>query len=428
MSNLTNISLLVMGGIGLLGILLSPILMGVLGLALDDATQALSVTLSMILFLMVIPAGATEVFVAALNSTRMFGFPESTVVLRNVITLGAVLWLSPVYGIYSVAVAYSMGAFVQLAALAVIMLVTKRYRYHLTLDLGDEQTRFALRQLRYPVVGAVFGQGSILVERFLASFLPAGSITQLAYARRLYGALDSMFAGSVSTAFLPRFSAQFSAANMDNYRHSITMAMKMTLFITAPVAAGVIVLSNPAVEMLYGRGVGDAASLDMIALLLSIFALAIPLMAVYRILRMAYYSFDDTETPFRNRMVMLGLNIVIDVALLPFLGVVSLAIGFVASLCIMTLWMFLQLGRRIGGYETDLTVFAAKIAVAAALMAALVLAANGVIVSLGYFSVPLRLGPAIVIGALSYPIVLFLLRVDEVKRFARAIAARGYAR
>jgi putative peptidoglycan lipid II flippase len=427
-SNLVNISLLVMGAVGVLGILVSPVLMRVLGLALYDATRALSVSLSMILFLMVIPAGANEVCVSLLNAMRIFGLPEGTILLRNLATLGILLWLAPTYGIYSVAMGYSTGAFLQLAALLVIMIVTKHYRYQLTFDFADEQTRYVFRQLRYPIIGAMFGQSSIVVERFLASFLPVGSISQLAYARRLFGALDRIFAGSVSTAFLPRFSAQFSVTNMANYRHSVTLALKMTLFISAPVAAGIIVLSPPTVELLFGRGVADAASLEMISLLFSVFALAIPITAANRILRMAYYSFDDTMTPFRNRMWVLALNIVIDIILLPFMGVVSLPIGFVVSLCIVTLYMFLQLGQQIDGYEPGLARFTAKIAVASAIMAGLVLVANRVFVSAGHLNIPVRLAPAVLLGILSYTAALLMLRVDEVSRFAGAITSRAAAR
>jgi putative peptidoglycan lipid II flippase len=424
-SNLTNINLLALGGVGLLGVVLSPLLMRLFGIALDNETQALAVSLSAVLFLMVIPAGAIEVMAAALNSLRSFGAPEATILLRNLATLTVLLLLGSRYGIYAVAIGYSVAAFLQLAALGLILVVTKRLRYHLSLDFSEDNTRFAVTQMRYPLAGAVFGQGSIVVERFLASFLPTGSISLLAYARRLYAALDSMFAGSVSVAFLPRLSAQFSRENLENFRNSVTLALKMTLFITAPVAAGVIVLSSPTVELLYGRGEVDQASLDTIALLLSVYALAIPLMAVYRIIRMAYYSFNDTKTPFRNRMVMLGLNIVIDVALLPFLGVVSLAIGFVTSLFIMTVYMFWQLRREIGGYGPDLTVYAAKIGLAAILMASMVLIANSLIAWQGHLSLSVRLAPAIVVGAITYPLVLILLRVKEVKRIASSITARG---
>ena len=424
-SNLTNIGLLALGALGLLGMLLSPLLMRLLGIALNTEARALATSLSVVLFVMVIPTGAVEVLTAALNALRSFGMPEATILLRNLVTLALVLLLSPRFGIYAVAIGYSAAAILQLAALGLVLGIGKRFRYHLSLDFAEEHTRFAIAQMRYPVVGSVFAQGGVVVERFAASFLTSGSISQLAYARRLYGALDSMFAGSISTAFLPRLSAQFSPGNLGNFRKSVALAIKMALFVAVPTALGVVVLSQPTVELLYGRGVVDQASLYMVAVLLRIFALAIPAMAVYRILQIAYYSFDDTKTPFRNSMYLLGLNIVIDLLLLVLgLGVLSFAAGYVISLSVATLYIFRLLKREIGGYEPDLAPFVAKIGVAAILMASLVLATNALIAWPKDLNVLIQLGTAVILGVVSYPLALLLLRVNEVTRIAKLLVAR----
>src|SRR5690606_8933477 len=98
---------------------------------------------------------------------------------------------------------------------------------------------------RWPIMGGVINQGNLIVERFLASFLPAGLVSALVYARRMFSSVDAILLGSISTAFFPRFSMQFAQSKINQYKGSILLSLRLTAFVTIPMTVLLILLSEP---------------------------------------------------------------------------------------------------------------------------------------------------------------------------------------
>jgi len=427
-SNLANIALLTMAVLGLSGVLLSPLLMMGFGIALEPSIRNMAVSMSALLFLTVMPAGATEVFTALLNSQHSFGVPEAVLLARNLLTLFLVLLLSPRYGIYAVVIGYVVAEGAQMLLLGAVLTILKGYRYRFILDFRDEHTRLVLRQLRYPTAGAALNQSYLVIERFISSFLPSGTVSALAYARRLVTALSSTFATSVSTAFLPRLSAQYMPENLGDFRRSVGLALKMALFITVPVALGAASLSVPLVELLYGRGKVDAYSVQLTAVLFGIFVAAIPFGSVVSILRSAYFSANDTKTPFVFGVFTLVTSVILGVTLTPFFGATGLALGYSLSAAATSTVLLWRLMRDIEYRAPDLALFTLKVVSAGGMMA---LVAYGV----AHFRTPhweprllTSMFASVTLGAAVYVIALLGLRTEEMAQITHAIKARLLSR
>ena len=424
-SNMANLSLLGLGALGVIGSLSAPLLIRILGAGLDRAAQELAISLSTWLFLMVIPLGAVEVFKATLNSLRIFAFPAATVLMRNSVTLLTVVLLSRSLGISALVVGYVLGAWFQLFFLG-LALLTRGFRYHFVFEWREPRTAEALRNLRHPVAGAILGQSNILIERFLASFLPVGLVSALVYARRILRAVDYIFIGSISTAFLPRLSTQTAQNRLVPFRQSLVLAVKLTVFVSMPVAIGIMTLSERTVTVLFQRGAFDQSAVNSTAMLLTLYVIGIPAIAILQILNASYYALGDTKTPFYSRLVMLGLYGLLAFLLFYLLQASGLALALTLSRVITALVITWLLNRQLGFLDSDLIAFAAKISVASALMGGVLLGLQAIDIrelqGLGsLFSQVFWLAIAVAIGVGVYILLLLLLRVPEVRRMTELI-------
>jgi putative peptidoglycan lipid II flippase len=424
-SNLMNLGALSFVLIGLVGSLVSPLLITFLGAGLDQSTKILAIDLSRILFLMVIPIGAVEILKATLNALHSFSYPAATAVIKNLAIL-LTIFISPSLDIRVVAVGYVIATFVQLLFL-LISLMSKGFKYQFSLRLNDKETIEALRQMRHPLAGAVMGQGNVVVERFLASFLPLGVVSALGYARRVLRAVDNIFLGSVTTAFLPRLSAQSANSETKKYKSTVTASIKMLAFISLPITALVIGLSESIVRLLFERGAFSIEDTQTMALLLRIYVTSIPAWAIFQALQIAYYSTGDTKRPFLFRIITLGINIVLDLLLFYFWGAPGLALALALARTIITFYAAWRLDRLIKIINAPLVSFLTRIAIAALLFGIIVFILRG---QFGHYELIAPYATLVdmiirvALGALIFALSLFVLQVKEAMQLVRLLKVR----
>ncbi|MBC8512314.1 MAG: murein biosynthesis integral membrane protein MurJ [Dehalococcoidia bacterium] len=426
-SNLANLSLMGMGALGVVGSLSAPLLIRVFGAGLDHPTRLLATSLAELTFLMVIPLGTVEVFKATLNSLLRFAFPAATMLIRNVAVLLVVLLYSSSLGIRSLAFGYVIASWFQLASLAGVLLLSG-FRYHLIFQWREPRVVEVLRQIRYPLAGAGLGQANILLERFLASFLPSGLVSALSYARRVLRATDSIFVTSISTALLPDLSAKFAHSNLQAFKRSLSLGIKLLVFVSVPVTVAIIALSVPIVRTLFQHGAFDQAMTQITARLLSLYILGLPAMALVQLLIIAYYASLDTTTPFYILSGMLVLNITLGLTLFFALNAEGLALALSLARiisCVVAMWL---LHGRVGTSASGLIRFSLKVGLAAVVMGLLVSSLHGTALGqLGDGIVlgrALYLGISVAIGTVVYTGIALLLLLREGGPTTQAIKTR----
>ncbi len=424
-NHMINLSLVVFFCIGLFGVFASPILIQIQGAGLDLETQELGISLNRILFLLVIPLGGIEVTKAILNSLREFAFPAASTLLLNLTTV-VILICFPGLGIHALAIGYVCGFWFELFVLGIV-LISKGYRYKFMLSIKDPYVKSGFNQLRYPFLGAVFGQSNIILERFLASFLPVGLVSALGYARRILTAVNRIFLSSISTAFLPRLASQFTKNNLSEYKSSLSLAFRLSIFTSFPISAGVIGLSVLLVDVLFGRGAFDYDATISTAGLLSIFILSVPPSAIYQILNTAFYASGDPKTPFNNRVIVLLINVVLDITLFYFLGAHGLTIGFSLAWILGTIIIAHSLNRKMNYLNRELVTFGVKIGLASLLMGVLVYLAQSWLIGvrpdmlIRFLESGMWLGLITAFGAVVFFLLVFLMKVKEIRRVLRFV-------
>jgi putative peptidoglycan lipid II flippase len=194
----------------LAGILLAPLLVGMIAPGFTGEKRALTVTLTQILF----PGAGLLVFSAwclgILNSHRRFFVSYTAPVVWSLAMIVALLWfggtttqprLAEILAWASVA-----GSALQFAV-QLPLVFRLAHGLHLNLDFKSEHARSVFRNFIPAFVSRGVVQISAFIDAFIASWLPTGSVATLAYAQVLYTLPVSLFGMAVSAAELPIMSS-----------------------------------------------------------------------------------------------------------------------------------------------------------------------------------------------------------------------------
>ena len=92
--------------------------------------------------------------------------------------------------------------------------------------------------------------------------------------------------------------------------------MRMVFFITLPCMAGLIVLREPIVALLFQRGLFDAQSTRLTASALLYYTTGLWALSAVRIVLTAFYALKDTATPVHMAVLSIAANIVLGILLM----------------------------------------------------------------------------------------------------------------
>src|SRR6185369_10435740 len=226
----------------------------------------------------------------------------------------------------------------------------KGFAFRLRFDFGNPE----VRRITLLMAPSIFGVGvyylNITVGNILASFLPQGSVSYLYYAQRLFEFPQGIFTVSVAQAVLPSMSKQAAEGNMAGMKESLAFGLRLTLFITIPAMAGLLVCSTPIFSLIFMGGEFDYAKAVNSSQALFYYSLGLSFVAMTRVLAPAFYALKDTKTPVWTAFVAFLLNVFFSLVLMkPLLhGGLALATTLSALANMLLLLWFLR--RKIGPF------------------------------------------------------------------------------
>jgi len=207
-----------------------------------------------------------------------------------------------------------------------------------------------------------------------------GGVTAMFTAFAFFNLPYGIAAVSIMTALVPRMSSQAVEGDEDGFRASVGSAMRLMGLLLLPATAGYLVLARPLVTTLIEHGVAGAASSELVAEVLQMFAIGLVPFSYYLLFLRAFYARQDARTPTLVNVVLNTVYAVFSFIFFPAFRVQGLA--FAHSLCYVSgaLLAGILLSRRIGGLGTARTLAAlGRSAIASVIAAvAMVLALQGV--------------------------------------------------
>ena len=277
--------LAVMGTIALLGAAAAPWIIRGIAPGFTSAQTETATQLSRWLFFLIVPAGAAEVFRSFLLSQRRFALSSAAGFFRNTVVIAGVIGAFSRLGYYSIVLGYLAGYTLQFCILGVQILISFPARYTLTLRGSGEAFRNLHGAGGAQLGGALVWQVVVVVERIIASFLPAGTLTALNYGMKIMTALSELLGGSVGTATLPALSRAVARKALREERKIFQDTLEISLVFVLPASVFCVLLHRNIIKLVFERGHFTA---DATALLSMVF--------LYYSLSLLPYSFIRTLT------------------------------------------------------------------------------------------------------------------------------------
>jgi len=382
---------------------------------LAPATFELATQLSRALWPTVLFGGMVALWIAVYQARERFAWAAIVPLLGGLLALAAL-------GVW--------GRGRDIRFLALVMVATSAMQALLLLGGLAARLRFSfaprdagLREmlaLQAPLlVAGALGQASRLVDRFVASKLPTGSISYLGYCDKLSFQAAVALSGGLSVVLFPIMARHAAQDDVQELRRSIGTGFRLVWVVVAVAVALGIALASPLIAALLQRGAFTAADTSAVAGLLPGYLLAMIGMALGNVSGRGFYALKDTRTVTYLEIGQVAAYVVYNPLLARHFGALGVAYAVALfwdfSLLVQLVILWHRLGR-----PAPVAAARAPIAVAgAACVAGLGARLAG--------SLAVRPWPMLVAGGLAgaalYVLVLWLLRIEELHRivdFARS--------
>ena len=347
------------------GILIAPLIVDLYTLRVTGPGKAQQQELATSFLRLFMPQmlfyGFTALATAMLQARERFFAAAFAPILNNVVVISIFLVLPQIasrpISVREVAddpflmLFVGLGTTAGIAAMALALLPALRAaRIHLRFlaSWRHAAVRTMLRLSGWTVGYVIANQIALWVVLILANEKRGGAFVYLsAYA--FFQLPHGLFSVSITTAVAPELAAAGARADPPALRHRFSRALRLTLTVLIPAAAVYVALARPIVVALLQRGAFDAADAAVVADTLVGFAIGLPFFSTYLFSLRAFYSLQDTRTPFFLNCFENAVNIGLAIALFGPLGIPGLSVAFSCAYAAAAVVTLVVLSRRIGG-------------------------------------------------------------------------------
>ena len=426
-SSVINLVLIALIVISAFMAIFAPVFVPIVAPGFDEPTTELTVRLTQIMLVSPVLIGMGAVVSGILNSYQQFTIPSLAPLAYNLVIIGAAIFLAPIMGIEGLAVGVVIGSAAHLA-IQLPSLSRVGRRFELRIDIDHPGVRKVARLMGPRMLGLAAGQLNFLVSTILASGLAAGSLTAYNYAFQLSQLPVGIIGVSVATALFPTMSQDAALGRIGEIRRQVAGAIKVLIFVAAPLMAVMIVLREPLTSVFYQYGLFSQEATARTASALAWFAVGLIGHIVVHVLARAFYAMQDTRTPVTWAIVAVAINVPLMVLLVGPMGIEGLALALSISSVIEVIGLLWSLRGRLEGIDggailgsllrAGLAALAAGIVMGAGLAALTAVAPDVMADPLGRLVALVVLSAA---GGAAFIAVAALLRSPELRQLRDAL-------
>lgn len=222
------------------------------------------------------------------------------------------------------------------------------YGHSLNIDIRDRQVRDLVFFATPMIISLLFQDIGNIIDKNIASLVVVGGISALEYAIRLTGMFSGILIVPISTSVYPSMS---NAALDKNYKElkriTRNTSISMATFLI-PCIVGLIVLAEPIISFVFGRGEFGNESIVMTAGVLASYAPMLIGQAFTDIYSRAFYCLENTRTPVVISVAAIGIDIILKFILSHFFGLNGLAMATATGRVISGVLMIVALRFALG--------------------------------------------------------------------------------
>lgn len=415
-NNVFNIVIAICIVLAILGLVFTEPLVKVFAMGFEGQTLKVAIDFTRITIIGIVFTGLSYVMTAYLQIKNNFTVPGLISVPKNIIIIASII-LSVKYNPYIMI----WGTLIGIATEFLFQLpfaIKSGYKYQPYINIKDKYIKKMSWLIGPVLIGVAVNQINTMIDRTLASTLVEGSISALNYANKLNGFVMAMFITSVAAVIYPMLSKLSSEDNKEKFTSSVVQSINSVILLVIPISVGAIVLATPIVKLLFQRGEFDARATSMTAIALIMYSIGMVAFGLRDILGKVFYALQDTKTPMINGAIAMVMNIVLNIILVKYLQLAGLALATSISAIVCIFLLFGSLKKKIGYFGQDkIMKTTIKSIVSAAIMGVVTYFAYDIVSNLlgiGFIKEAVSLVISVAIGAITYGILVGVLKVDEI--------------
>ena len=434
-SSLFFLITLVLGAVTALFIIFAGPLMSVFAPGFDDdpALRDLTIGLTRLMFPIVLMLALSGVIVGMLNSFEHFSVPALAPTAWNLVIIGALVGLTPLFDGQDRIYAYAIGVLVGTVVQFLLPLPWLRGRgghFSVALDWRNPHVRRVLKLMLPVTIALGMINLSLLINSLLGTLVSDQAPAAIDKAFRIYQLPQGLFSISIATILFPTMARLAARGATDDLRATMANGIRQICLMLIPSAVLMAVLAEPITRLVYQRGEFNAEATDLVKTAMVWWSISLPFQGVSLLFSRTFFSLQRPWATTALAGVNLVVNATVAFALYKPFGIAGIVLGTVVGTLVMTVAQGFLLRRLLGGIEGGRTLAAGVRMVGASALLGVV--SYGV-----WFELDAALGQSLPAQALAvalgitsgivvYAAAVWVLRVPEARQL-RALLPGGRA-
>ncbi len=432
-STLLLLITMVLGALTAIFVLAAPVIVPIFAPGFEGHLLDLTVSLSRVLFPILILLGASGIVVGILNSYDRFGAFAISPFFWNVTIILVLVVLEPLFSeknrIYAYAIGILIGTAVQLAIPAWDLRHTP-FRFTWSFDWRNPGVRRVLLLMLPVTISLGLINFNALINSFFGSLVSNEAPAAIDKAFRLYQLPQGIFSVAIATVLFPTLARFANNKEFVNLRATLANGMRQILFVLVPAAVVFLALSDPIIRLVYQRGEFGPAETTLVGTALFWFAFSLPTNGVYLLQTRTFFSLQRPWQATALAVIDLVVSAIAAFALYKPFGVGGIVAGTGIGTSAAVFAQAYVLRREFGGLELGrLLSTVIRISIASLALAAVSwLVWDGLDSLLGRSTVAqiISLGVGMTLGAVAYLAAAWVLRIAELEQILRLLRRRGH--
>lgn len=366
----------------LFGVLASPLVAMLFGMGwfvewLNDGPEAHKFELASLMLKITFPylwfISLVALSGAVLNTYNRFAVAAFTPVFLNIAIIACAVYLAP--QLQEPALALAWGVFIGGAVQLLFQLPFLARAGLLVWPKWGWNDIYVVR-IRKLMLPALFGvsvsQINLLLDTVIASFLLTGAVSWLYYSDRLIEFPLGLFGIAIATVILPNLSRHHATDNSLRFSQTLDWSLRFVALFGIPAMAGLMVLAQPIIALLFMRGEFTQQDVQMVSYSLVAYSCGLLSYMLIKVLAPGFYARQDIKTPVRIGIIAMVANMVFNLMLAPFMSYVGLALATAMSATLNAFLLYRGLALAgVFSLSRSSALFLLKLVVASCLMAAM---------------------------------------------------------
>ena len=285
------------------------------------------VRVSRILFPFLILISVSSICTSILNANNKFALSAALPIILNLLLIIALIIAAYLQANFLTFLSWGViiAGLIQILFLF-IALARERIYFLFSIKLYSEYIKRFSKLFSASFFSSGLLQINILIGTIIASY-ESGAISYLYYADRIYQLPLALIGIAIGIALLPSVSSKIKTDSIENIHVSIEQTLLYSLLFAVPASAGIYVLSEDIISVLFERGEFEVKSSFFTSKALKFYSLGLVAFILMKIFTPIFFAFENAKPILFVTVLNLVMNTSLGIALFLHIGFVGIPIA-----------------------------------------------------------------------------------------------------